>query len=61
MQLRHQMQSAALTSPTAPMSDFSSYLGAPSGPQQDYEVTGGEEQADVAQPDDVLPTYTPLE
>src|SRR5262249_15306724 len=38
LRLRHQMQTAALTSPTAPMSDFSAYLGAPSGLPQEYEA-----------------------
>jgi len=54
LRLRHQMQTAALTSPTAPMSDFSSYLAVPSGPQQEYEATGGEEQGLPLQ-DDLVP------
>ena len=66
LRLRHQMQTAALTSPTAPMSDFSAYLGAPSGLPQEYEATGGEQQEqqlppDMALPDDGLPIYRPLD
>src|SRR5215467_13111241 len=57
LRLRHTMQQAALTSPTAPMSDFSQWLSAPSSVPQEYEAT----EADVAQPDDALPTYTPTD
>jgi|SRR5262245_45118044 len=66
LRLRHQMQTAALTSPTAPMSDFSAYLGVPSGLPQEYEATTGDAQQeqpppDMALPDDGLPTYRPLD
>jgi len=50
------MQQAALTPPTAPMSDLAPYLRAPSGPQQEYEAT--EEQAP---PPEFLPDVTPSE
>src|SRR5215813_15601073 len=69
LRMRHRIQQAALTSPTAPMSDFSQWMSAPSSPQQEYEATGGEEQRqqeqqsppDMALPEDVLPTYRPLD
>jgi len=49
------MQQAALTPPTAPMSDLAPYLRAPSGPQQEYEATTEEQ----APPPEFLPDVTP--
>jgi len=51
------MQQAALTPPTAPMSDLAPYLGAPRGPQQEYEATT-EEQAPLPE---FLPDAPPSE
>src|SRR5262249_3240038 len=61
LRLRHQMQIAALTSPTVPMSDFSSYLGTPSVPQEYDAQQEQQPPPDVAQPDDTLPNYTPVD
>src|SRR5215831_10686344 len=72
LRMRHRIQQAALTSPTAPMGDFSQWMSAPSGPQQEYEATGGEEQAPLPQddlspnvlgvtPEGVLPNVGPFE
>jgi hypothetical protein len=59
LRLRHQMQTAALTSPTAPMSDFSSYLDAPSGIPQEYEATAGEPQTEPPPLDPEAVPYLP--
>jgi len=52
LQLRHQMQTAALSPPGIGVhsDELSSYLAAPSGPQPD-----------MALPDAALPIYTPLD
>ena len=68
LRLRHQMQQAAL-SPSGigvHSDELSSYLAAPSGEQQEYEATTGDAQqeqppSDMALPDDMLPSYRPLD
>src|SRR5262249_36095951 len=53
LRLRHQMQTAALTSPTAPMGDFSQWLSAASSVPQEYDAQ--QEQQPPPEPDDTLP------
>jgi hypothetical protein len=73
LRLRHTMQQAALTSPTAPMSDLGQYLGAPNWSGEEVQATEGDQQQPpmqddtsvdvlgVSPRDDFLPNVAPLD